>query len=84
MKKENLPEYKNFSDLSLITTLRYFGIREESIGRDEQGKTYFNFFINKETEETIKKYYSGKLVVEPQAFFLHLKAVKGRIYSQEI
>ena len=82
MEKEILPEYKNFSDLPLIAALHYFGIREESIERDEQGKTYFNFFVTKETNELTTKFYAGQLVVDPAAFSLHLKAVKNQIYGQ--
>jgi len=77
-----LPEYKNFSDLPLIAVLHYFGIREESIGRDEQGKTHFNFWVTKEVDELIKKFYAGQLVVDPAAFSLHLKATKNQIYGQ--
>lgn len=82
MDKEVVPEYKNFSDLPLIATLHYFGIREESVVQGEHGKSHFNFWITKEIDALIKKFYAGQLVVDPAAFALHLKAVKNQIYGQ--
>lgn len=84
MKKEILPKYLDLTDLALIATLRYFGITEENIDRSNPSKIRFVFWVTEGVNKIIKDYYAGKLAVEPQAFFLHLKAVKGRIYSQEI
>ena len=82
MEKGNLPEYKNINDLPLIAALHYFGSREESIKRDDTGKSYFVFWVTKEVDEMRKKFYAGQLVVDPAAFALHLKAVKNQIYGQ--
>jgi len=84
MEKEKLSEYVNLNDLSLIATLRYFAITEESVDRSNLGRVVFVFCVIEEVNKIIKQYYAGELLVEPSAFSLHLKAVKGRIYSQGV
>ena len=79
---KNIGEYRNLSDLPLITTLHYFGIREEAIEKDNHGKSYFNFWITKEVDELTRKFYAGQLLVDPAAFALHLRATKNQIYRQ--
>ena len=76
-------KYVNLNDLSLVATLRYFKINEENVDRSSD-RVYFIFWATEDVNEIIKKYYAGELMVEPSAFSLHLKAVKGRIYSQGI
>lgn len=85
MDIEILPEekYINLSDLSLIAALRYFGVRENAVDRNNPSKICFVFEKTGSVNELIRKFYAQELAVEPQVYFLHLKSVKNRIYSQE-
>jgi len=80
----NEKDYFRSSDLALVATLSLFYPIEVI---DKQGLTGRAFFLfrkdGREFEETLQKYWSRQLAVEPQAFFSQLKIIKARIYSEE-
>lgn len=83
MKKENIKqiEYFNTPDLSLTTALSlWFPICE--INRDNPHKVTFQFKKTNKLAKTIELFWQGKLMVDPQKYFLQLKTIKSRIYSE--
>jgi len=69
------------SDLALVTTLSLYSPIETTEPMDDR-KVFFVFLKTPDLDMLIKKYWAGKLRVEPQRFFNQLKVIKTRIYSQ--
>jgi hypothetical protein len=67
-------------DLALATTLALFA--NFVIERIGNNRALFVFEKNERTEQIIGKYWNKELKVEPQEFFLQLKAIKSRLYSE--
>jgi len=85
MKSEilNTNNYYRTSDLALVVAMS-LSFPIEALERESSGKVYFLFRKNNEGfEDTLQKYWSRELRIEPQAFFNQLKVIKARIYSGE-
>ena len=81
-KMLNENDYFRSSDLALVVALSLF-FPIEAIDRESSGKAYFLFHKSGDLDDTLKKYWSRQLKIEPQAFFNQLKVVKARIYSEK-
>lgn len=80
----NENDYFRSSDLALVTVLSLFYPIEAIDKENPTGRAFFLFRKDGEGfDETLRKYWSRQLVVEPQAFFSQLKIVKARIFSGE-
>ena len=83
-KTLNETDYFRSSDLALVTVLSLFYPVEAIDKESPAGRAYFLFLKDGDGfEETLRKYWSRQLVVEPQAFFSQLKIIKARIFSGE-
>ena len=77
-------DYFRSSDLALVTVLSLFYPVEAIDKEGPAGRAFFLFRKDSEGfDETLRKYWSRQLAVEPQAFFSQLKVIKARIYSGE-
>lgn len=80
----NEHDYFRSSDLALVTVLSLFYPIEAIDKESSAGRAFFLFRKDGEDfDETLRKYWSRQLAVEPQAFFSQLKIIKARIYSGE-
>lgn len=68
------------SDLSLVVTLSlHHPILE--IRKNVSGRAQFLFKRNENLVAHVEDYWSGKLLVDPRAFFNQLRDVKARLYA---
>ncbi|MDD2646473.1 MAG: DUF5659 domain-containing protein [Patescibacteria group bacterium] len=79
ISKQN--DFFESSDLTICTTLCYFGYQIETISRQISSKVIFSIKKDEKLDELIQKYWAHQLLVEPMAFFNCLKEIKSRIYS---
>lgn len=68
------------SDLALATALSLWQ-PIEGINKENPRKALFLFEQNEKLDELIRKYWQGKLKVEPQAYFNQLRIIKARLYE---
>ncbi len=73
------------SDLPLCASLATFGIFPVFIApQDENSRRWeFSYPPSKEMGGIITQYWNRALAVEPQAFALNLKLLKGRLYDAQ-
>lgn len=69
------------SDLSLVSTLFYFGVRIEAIDKSEPSRAKFIFSRSKELDALVQGFWSKSLQIEPSAYFSSLREVKTRLYQ---
>ena len=80
----NANDYFRSSDLSLVVVLSLFYPIEAIDKESPAGRAFFLFRKDSDGfDETLRKYWSRQLAVEPQAFFSQLKVIKARVYSGE-
>lgn len=83
-KTLNEKDYFRSSDLACVVSLSLFYPIEAIDKENPAGRAFFLFRKDGEGfDETLRKYWSRQLAVEPQAFFSQLKIIKARIYSGE-
>ena len=70
------------SSLALATALSTYG-HVYTIIFSTSPRAEFIFPYVPDLEELIDKYHRRELVVEPQTYFDHLKAIKSRLYGRE-
>jgi hypothetical protein len=75
-------DYFETSELSLATTLLYFGHPLEAIDHGNP-KSVFLFPQNKELSELVQAYWQGQLSVEPKQWFYCQREMKARLYAKE-
>jgi len=68
------------SDLALATALSLW-LPIQDIDKVNPRKAQFLFIQNEKLHELIKKYWQGKLKVEPLAYFNQLRVIKARLYE---
>lgn len=68
------------SDLALATALSLW-LPMQDIDKSNPRKAQFLFIQNDKLYELIKKYWRGKLKVEPLAYFNQLRVIKARLYE---
>ena len=72
------------SDLGVASALCSLGYSVVSLDRSNPRRVIFRFDGNKEElEAVVKNYWDGTLRLPPAALFLHQKALKQRIYSEQ-
>ena len=82
MKKYlNENDFFESSDLSLISTIYYFGGKIETIDKSDPSRAKFVFPRNKELDALIQGFWSKSLQVEPQGYFNSLREIKTRLYQ---
>ena len=82
---EEQKELFSTRDLYLASALTTLGFMMESVDYQLEGTRtvgYFNFNATPELKETEKKYWQGKLLVEPQAFITGMRGLKARVSNQ--
>jgi hypothetical protein len=81
-------ETKNFSlrDLYLASTLISLGFEMTGIDYQLEGGEkgeklvgYFNFDYSDDIVEAEKKYWAGKLAIEPKSFITNLKGIRSQL-----
>lgn len=81
MNDHNYNQY-SANDLALVSVLIHLGFVVERIEKDANGKATFYFDRGDRLEETLSKYWSGQIRVEPRAYFDAIKRAKTRIYAE--
>ena len=69
------------SDLSLVSTLYYFGVSIEAVDKTDPSRAKFVFTRNKELDALIEGFWSKSLQIEPQGYFNSLREIKTRLYK---
>ncbi|MEI7810235.1 MAG: DUF5659 domain-containing protein [bacterium] len=69
------------SDISLASTLFYFGYKIETINKNNPARAIFIFERDKKLDELIQGFWSHSLVVDPLGYFNSLKEIKTRLYQ---
>ena len=69
------------SDLSLVSTLYYFGVAIEAIDRSDPSRAKFVFPRSKELDTLVQSFWAKALQVEPQGWFSSLREIKTRLYQ---
>ncbi len=77
----NEKDFYKSSDISIITTLKYYGYQIEALDKQNPSKIYFLIERDEKLDELIRKYFLHELKVDPLAFLNCLKEVKSRIYE---
>ena len=77
---QQLQQYRSY-DLGLASALVQVGFALIELDRSSPKKIEFIFAKTPELEETIKRFWSGKLLVDAQGYFESIRTVKNRIYS---
>lgn len=70
-------------DISLSTAISIWLPIEKVDKSQNPHKVLFVFHRSPELDELVSKYWKKELLVEPRQFFDQLKALKGRIFSNE-
>ena len=73
-------DYFMSSDISLCSTLSFFGYQIEMIDKQNPAKAVFWIKRDGKLDDLIKLYFAHQLKVEPLSFFNFLKEIKTRIY----
>lgn len=79
-KKEN-DSYKT-SDVSLVTTICYFGGQIEKIEKSNPHKTLFYIKRDVGLDNVVQGFQSHSLLVEPWALFHNYKKVKNLLFPR--
>jgi len=74
-------DFTEITDLSLASTLYYFGCKIESVNKNNPSRCIFIFQKSRDLDTLIKDFWSNSLQVEPQAYFSSLREVKTRLYQ---
>ena len=70
------------SDLNLASTLVCMGFPVKETQRSSYRRVVFVFRRIASLDDLVTGYWQGKLLVEPQAHFQAIKALKHRIYDE--
>lgn len=70
------------SDLLTCTTLAYFEHTLEAIDHSDSSRCIFVIKRESNTDEILKKFYQGLLLVEPKRFQAVQKEIKSRLYNE--
>ncbi len=82
MKKYlNENHYFSTSDMSLATTIYYFGSKIEAIDKSDESRAIFIFPRDKELDSLIQAFWSHSLQVDPLTYCNSLKEIKTRLYQ---
>ncbi len=76
-------EFFESTDISLVSTLYYFGCKIEAIDKSNPSRAIFYIERCKELDQLIQGFWSHSLNVEPLAYFNSLKDIKTRLYSMD-
>lgn len=71
-------------DIYLASTLLSLGHNVDFLNRKDRGKVGFCFSRVGALDEVIQRYWARDLLIEPQTLFASLKALKNRIYSDNL
>lgn len=78
MKNENIFET---ADLALAATISTLLVQPISLKRAAEQKVIFVFENSVRLKVIVEKYWSDRLMVSPQRFFIEQKKLKNRLYS---
>ncbi len=78
----NERDFFKTADLSLASSLRYYGYIVEAIDRQNPKKVEFLFIRDNDLDKIIHQFWSRLLTVEPVAYFGFIKELKNRLYSE--
>ena len=73
-------EYKT-SDLTLASTLSYYGYVVQRLDEVGPRKYEFVFRYNEDLQDLIRKFYAEEARVEPNKFCAKQRKIKNQIYS---
>ena len=81
MENEKIFSTRDIYLASTLMTLQFYlsGIDYQIEGERQRPVGYFNFKETTDLKDTEKKYWSGKLGVEPRAFIMNLRSLKAQI-----
>lgn len=81
MENEKIFSTRDIYIASVLMTLGFFleGIDYQIEGERQRPVGYFNFERTTALQETEKKYWAGKLAVEPKLFMMNLRSLKSQI-----
>ena len=68
------------SDLALTAAICVLGFRASGMQQTDTERIYFLFEKSDRLDDVVSRFWSGQLLVEPQAYFNQLKILKTRIY----
>ncbi|MCX6756291.1 MAG: DUF5659 domain-containing protein [Candidatus Nomurabacteria bacterium] len=69
------------SDISLASTLFYFGYKIEAINKNNSSRVVFVFERDNKLDELIQGFWAHSLGVDPLGYFNCLKEIKTRLYQ---
>lgn len=75
-------QYRTY-DLGLASALVQVGFVLNELDRSNGKKVEFIFTKTPELEETVKRFWSGELLMNAQGYFEAIRSLKNRIYSSE-
>lgn len=81
MENEKIFSTRDIYLAATLVTLRFYleGIDYQIEGERQRPVGYFNFEKTENLEETEKKYWAGKLSVEPNSYMMNLRSLKARV-----
>ncbi len=79
---ENRSSFFQTSDIGLVVSLLAFGFAVDHLDSSTPARIIFFFRQGDDLAETLKKYWEGKLLVEPKTYWNTLREIKGRIRNE--
>lgn len=70
------------TDLGLCSALYATGFSPDLIDKSNPQRVSFHFQHSSELDQAIQAYWSNQLMVSAQAYFLAIRAMKNRIFSE--
>lgn len=80
-KKLKETSFYQTTDFLICNALVYFDHELEEVDKSNPSRCIFNIRKKRDTEELIKKFYRGLLLVEPKKFQAIQKELKSRLYN---
>jgi len=69
-------KFESTTDFNLAVVLVTLGFHLETLVKDNPAKVIFVFKNNQKLQETVKKYFSNQLAINPQLLFASQKTLK--------
>jgi len=80
-KLSNENDFLKNSDFLICNVLLYFGHTLEEVDRSDVSRCIFSIKRKNDTDEILRKFHEGSLLVEPKRFQAISKEIKSRIYN---
>jgi len=76
-------QYFTNRDLNLCATLTTLGFSIDHVDKSDPRKVVFYFVRTLELERSVELYWNDSLNCNPKTLLSNVKALKGRIYSED-